>query len=95
MVASALGSTKSQPFFPFWNCAASAEQTPTPLASAQQAELQSALLTHPPVMNCAPLPAPTFLAPALLGVMAIAARATERVLVVVSGGGEGGLLGLK
>ena len=76
MVAAALGSTKLQPLLPFWNWAASAEQTPTPLALAQHPDPQSALLTHPPVMNCAPLPAPTFLAPALLGVMATAVRAT-------------------
>lgn len=80
MVAAALGSTKLQPFLPFWNWAASAEQTPTPLALAQHPDAQSALLTHPPVMNWAPLPAPTFLAPALLGVIcAVAARATGTV----------------
>jgi hypothetical protein len=78
MVAAALGSTNPHPFLPFWNCAASAEHTPTPLASAQQPEAQSASLTHPPVMNCEPLPEPTLRAPALLGVIcAVAERATE------------------
>lgn len=70
MVADAFGSENPHPLFPFWNCAASALQTPTPEALAQQAELQSALETQPPVMNWEPLPDPTFLAPALLGVMA-------------------------
>jgi hypothetical protein len=76
MVVAELGSEKPQPCLPFWSAAASAEQTPWPEPLlAQQAEPQSALLTHPPVMNCWPLPAPTFLAPALLGVTA--ARAVK------------------
>lgn len=84
MVAWALGSTKLQPALPFWKAAASAEQTPTPLAFAQHAEAQSALLTHPPVMNWAPFPLPTFRAPALFGVIwARAATATVFLLAMV------------
>jgi hypothetical protein len=51
MVAAALGSWKPHPFLPFWKAAASAEQMPMPERSAQQAELQSASETQPPVMN--------------------------------------------
>lgn len=60
--------------------AASAEQIPTPwpLISAQQAVEQSASLTQPPVINWLPSPDPTFFAPALLGVKAMAVTATAR-----------------
>jgi hypothetical protein len=80
MTDAAFGSLNPQPVFPFWLLAASAEQTPLPEEAtwAQQAELQSALETQPPVMNCAPLPAPTFFEPAALGVTwAMEAAATE------------------
>lgn len=80
IVAAALGSTKPQPSLPFWVEAASAEQIPSPEAeiSAQQADWQSASLTQPPVMNWEPSPAPTLLAPALLGARAKAETATGR-----------------
>ena len=80
IVASALGSTKPQPSLPFWVEAASAEQIPSPEAdiSAQQADWQSASLTQPPVVNWEPSPAPTLLAPALLGARARAETATRR-----------------
>jgi hypothetical protein len=82
MVAAALGSTKLQPALPFWKAAASAEQTPMLLALAQQPEAQSALLTHPPVMNWEPSPEPTLRAPALLVVIwARAATATASLFV--------------
>lgn len=79
-VAALFGSTNPHPVFPFCKLAACALHTPFPeLATlAQHAELQSAFDTHPPVMNCAPLPAPTFFAPALLGVTC----ARERVETV-------------
>lgn len=79
MVASALGSTKPQPVLPACSEAASAEQMPTAVApiSAQQALEQSASLTQPPVINCEASPAPTFFAPALLGVRARVAVATR------------------
>lgn len=68
MVCAALGSTNPQPSLPFCSAAASAEQTPRPwLLLAQHWLLQSASLTQPPVVNCSPLPFPTFLAPALFG----------------------------
>lgn len=56
MVAAAFGSSNPQPCLPFWNWAPSAEQIPTPLVliSAQHALRQSALATHPPVVNCWP-----------------------------------------
>lgn len=76
MVAAALGSTKPQPVLPAWLAAASALHTPAVGLPAQQADWQSASLTQPPVMNCWPLPVPTFLAPALLGVTARAVAAT-------------------
>lgn len=78
LVAALLASTNPQPVFPAWRAAASAEQTPTVGLPAQQPEEQSALLTQPPVMNCAPLAAPTFLAPATLGVTARVERKTRR-----------------
>lgn len=78
MVAAAFGSSKPQPCLPFWNCAPSAEQMPTPLVliSAQHALRQSASETHPPVVNCWALPFPTSFAPALLGANARAEAAT-------------------
>jgi hypothetical protein len=80
IVFAALGSTKPHPVFPFCLAAAAAEHTPTVGLPAQQAELQSASLTHPPVINCWASPAPTFFAPALLGVtVANAVNATAIV----------------
>lgn len=77
ITAAAFGSLNPHPVFPFCRLAASALHTPSPVAATwlQQAEEQSASDTQPPVMNCAPLPAPTFLAPALLGVTCAAAMA--------------------
>lgn len=69
-------STNPQPVFPACRAAASAEQTPTVGFPAQQADEQSALLTQPPVMNWAPLAAPTFLEPAALGSTARTERKT-------------------
>lgn len=79
MVAAAAGSTKPQPVLPACKEAASAEQMPTAVVpiSAQQADWQSASATQPPVMNWEASPAPTFLAPALLGVRARVAVATR------------------
>ena len=81
IVAAALGSSNPHPCLSFWRAAASAEQTPLfRLLFAQHADEQSALLVHPPVMNCAPPPAPTFLDPASLGVTtAVAVMATIEV----------------
>jgi len=53
---------KPQPCFPFWKAAPGPEQMPE--GKAQQPLPQSALERHWPVMNCVPLPLPTFLAPA-------------------------------
>ena len=85
-MAAALGSTKPHPVLPFCNAAASAEQIPTFVVpiSAQQADEQSALDVHPPVMNCCPFAWPTFLAPALLGVSARVVAATGGLLVWVA-----------
>jgi len=79
-LTAALGSTKPHPSLPFWCCAPTAEHIPRPLPliSAQQALLQSASATHPPVVNCWALPLPTSLAPAALGVRAITETATNR-----------------
>jgi len=52
---------KPQPVFPCWVEAPGPEQIPVGLA--QQPLAQSASERHCPVMNCAPLPLPTFLAP--------------------------------
>jgi hypothetical protein len=52
---------KPQPVFPCWVAAPGPEQIPVGLA--QQPLAQSASERHCPVMNCAPWPLPTFLAP--------------------------------
>jgi len=52
---------KPQPVFPCWVAAPGPEQIPVGLA--QQPLAQSASERHCPVMNCPPLPLPTFLAP--------------------------------
>jgi len=52
---------KPQPCFPCWVEAPGPEQIPVGLA--QQPLAQSASERHCPVMNCAPLPLPTLLAP--------------------------------
>ena len=87
-----MGSLKPHPCLSFWRAAASAEQTPLPwLLLAQQAEPQSALATQPPVMNCEPLPRPTFLAPARLGcTRAEALRATSGIQLAGGLDGVGG-----
>jgi len=50
-----------QPVFPCWVAAPGPEQMPVGLA--QHPLAQSVSERHCPVMNCAPLPLPTFLAP--------------------------------
>lgn len=84
ITVAAFGSLNPQPVFPFWLLAASALHTPSPVAATweQQAEEQSASDTQPPVINCAPLPAPTFLAPALLGVRTAAAMVATAWMLV-------------
>lgn len=79
LVAAAFGSTNPQPVLPAWLAAASAEQTPSVGFPAQQADAQSALEVHPPVMNWAAVFVPTFLAPATLGVTARATVTTRCV----------------
>jgi len=59
--AGAAAPPKPQPCFPCWVEAPGPEQIPVGLA--QQPLAQSASERHCPVMNCAPLPLPTFLAP--------------------------------
>lgn len=72
--------------------AAAALQIPTVGVPAQHADSQSALEMQPPVVNCNPLPLPTSLAPALLGVRARVETATGGVLEGC-GGGIGGYRG--
>lgn len=73
-----------QPVLPAWvDGAPWPEQTPTVGLPAQHADEQSALAVHPPVMNCCPLPVPTFLAPATLGVTARVIVTTKPELIGV------------
>jgi hypothetical protein len=86
MTFAEFGSLNPHPVLPFWLAAATPEQTPAPVDATleQHALEQSASATQPPVMNCAPLPAPTFLAPALFGVtcaMEVAATMEELVMI--------------